>query len=103
MKKSRGRILEKHLKGDQNEPGFIVFTVIMTIIGVVIGLIVGKKTANRQYLSDTQYTQGTLNIDCGDPEFEPGIFLGLGVPVKDVITRKYVTLDVNVLSKKSHE
>ena len=85
------------------EPGFIALIVIMTVIGVVVGLILGKKAAKRQYLHDTQYTQGTLNIDCGDPEFEPSIFLGLGVPVKDVIRRKYVTLDVNVLLEKSHE
>ena len=85
------------------EPGFIICIVIMTIIGVVVGLIIGKKTTERRYLSDTQYTQGTLNIDCGDSEFEPGIFLGLGVPVNDVITRKYVALDINVLSKKSRD
>lgn len=85
------------------EPGFIICIVIMTIIGVVVGLIIGKKTTERRYLSDTQYTQGTLNIDCGDSEFEPGIFLGLGVPVKDVITRKYVALDVNVIYKKSRD
>lgn len=85
------------------EPGFIALIVITAVIGVVVGFIFGKKTAKRQYLSDTQYTQGTLNIDCGDSEFEPGIFLALGVPVMDVITRKYVNLDVNVLNKKSHE
>jgi hypothetical protein len=85
------------------EPGFILLVVVMTIIGVIVGLIIGKKTADRRYLRDTQYTQGTLNIDCGDPEFEPGIFLGLGVPVKDVIMRKYIILDINVLQKKSHE
>lgn len=86
------------------EPGFIALIVITTIvIGIVVGFIIGKKLTKRQFLRDTQYTQGTLNIDCVDPEFEPGIFLGLGVPVKDVITRKYITLDVNVLNKKSHE
>jgi hypothetical protein len=85
------------------EPGFIVFIVIMTIIGVIVGWIFGKEITKRRYLRDTQYTQGTLNIDCGDPEFEPGIFLGLGVPVMDVMTRKYITFDVNVLHKKSHE
>lgn len=85
------------------EPGFIICIVIMTIIGVVVGLIIGKKIAKRRYLNDTQYSQGTLNIDNSDPEFGAGIFLALGVPVKDVMTRKYVILDVNVLQKKSHE
>ena len=86
------------------EPGFIALIgIIAIVIGVIIGFVFGKKITKRRYLSDTQYTQGTLNIDCSDPEFEPGIFLGLGVPIKDVITRKYVNLDVNVFQKKSHE
>ena len=86
------------------EPGFIALFAITTfVIGIVVGYVVGKKTTYRRYLRDTQYTQGTLNIDCGDPGFEPGIFLGLGIPINDVIMRKYVKLDVNVLQKKSHE
>ena len=85
------------------EPGFIVLIVIMTIIGVIVGLIIGKKTSKRRYLNDTQYTQGTLNVDCSESDFKPDIFLALGVPVNDVIARKYVALDVNVFQKKSHE
>lgn len=85
------------------EAGFIALMVLMTIIGIVVGLLIGKKIAKRRYLRDTQYTQGTLDVDCSDPEFEPGLFLGLAVPVKDVIKRKYVTFDVNVLFKNSHE
>ena len=86
------------------EPGFIALIIITSIvICVVVGLIVGKKIAQRRYHSDTQYSQGTLNIDNSDPEFGTGIFLALGVPVIDIMTRKYVILDVNVLKKKSHE
>lgn len=85
------------------EAGFIVALVLMTIAGVVIGFFIGKRNAERRYLQDTQFTQGTLNIDCSDPEFEPGLYLGLGVPVKDVITRKYVNLDVNVMLQDSHK
>ena len=85
------------------EPGFIIFTVIMTVIGVIVGIPIGKKTAKRQFLHDTQYTQGSLNVDCSKSDLEPGIYLGLGVPIKDVIMRKYVTFDVNLVSKKSHE
>lgn len=85
------------------EAGFIVLLVLMTIIGVVVGLLIGKKVTQRQYLRDTQYTQGTLDVDCSNPEFEPGLYLGLGVPVKDVATRKYVTFDVNVLFNNSHK
>ena len=82
------------------EPGFIALIAIAAIaIGIVVGFIFSKKSANHQYLSDTQYTQGTLTIDCSDSELEPGIFLGLGVPIKDLIVRKCVNLDVNVLHK----
>lgn len=85
------------------EPGFIAFTVIMPVIGFVLGLIFGKKSAERRYIHDTKYTQGTLNIDCSESEFEPSIFLGLGVPVKNITAQKYIAFDVSVLSKKSHE
>lgn len=85
------------------EAGFIALLILMTIIGVVVGFLIGKRKAERRYLWDTQFTQGTLNIDCSDPEFEPELFLGLGIPVKDVTSRKYVTLDVNVMLQDSHK
>ena len=85
------------------EAGFIALAILMLIIGVVVGTLVGKSIANRRYMRETQYTQGTLNVDCSDPEFEPGLFLGLAVPVKDVISRKYVMLDVNVFSHGSRK
>lgn len=85
------------------EAGFIVAMVLMTIAGVVIGFFIGKRKAEHRYLQDTQFTQGTLNVDCSDPEFEPGLFLGLGIPVKDVISRKYIMLDINVMLKNSQK
>lgn len=85
------------------EAGFIALLVLMSIVGIVIGFLLGKRKTERRYLQDTQYTQGTLNVDCSDPEFEPGLFLGLGVPVKDVATRKYVVLDVNVILQNSQK
>lgn len=85
------------------EAGFIILLVLMTIVGVTVGFLFGKRKTEQRYLQDTQYTQGTLNVDCSDPEFEPGLFLGLGVPVKDVITRKYMTLDINVISQNSQK
>ena len=85
------------------EAGFIVVLVLITIAGVVIGFFIGKRKTERLYLQDTQFTQGTLNVDCSDPEFEPELFLGLGVPIKDVVSRKYIMLDVNVILRNSHK
>lgn len=85
------------------EAGFIALLILMTIIGVAVGFLIGKRKAERQYLQDTQFTQGTLNVDCSDPEFEPGLYLGLAVPVKDVVLQKYVTLDVNVMLQNSQK
>lgn len=85
------------------EAGFIALMVLITVIGIIVGFFFGKRKTERRYLQDTQYTQGTLNVDCSDPEFEPGLFLGLGIPVKDVISRKYITLDINVILQNSHK
>ena len=86
------------------EAGFVTLLVsIAAIIGAVVGVLIGKSKAERRYARDTQYTQGTLNIDCSDPEFEPGLFLGLGVSVEDVISRKYVVLDINLMLKDSRK
>jgi hypothetical protein len=85
------------------ETGFIALAVLALFIGVGIGYLLGRKVAERRYLRDTKYTQGTLNVDCSDPEFEPGLFLGLAVPVRDVIPRKYITLDINLMSQNSQK
>ena len=85
------------------EAGFIALMVLIAIVGVTVGFLIGKQKTERRYMQDTQFTQGTLNVDCSDPEFEPGLFLGLGIPVKDVVTRKYITLDVNVMLRDSHK
>lgn len=86
------------------EAGFAVLIAIVTLIlGAVVGALIGKRKAERQYVTDAQYTQGTLNIDNSDPEFEPNIFLGLSVPVHTLVSRKYVTLDINVMTQNSHE
>ena len=85
------------------EAGFIILAVFTTITGIVVGFLIGKRTTERRYLQETQFTQGTLNVDCSDPKFEPSMYLGLAVPVKDVISRKYVTLDVHIILKDSHK
>ena len=86
------------------ETGFIIVIAASSIIlGVVIGMIIGQSKAHRRFTQDTQYSQGTLNVDNSDPEFDPGLFLALGVPVADVVSRKYIVLDVNVITQNSHE
>ena len=86
------------------ESGFIILIAIMALIlGVFIGLFLGQKMAHRRYAQDIQYSQGTLNVDNIDPEFEPGLFLALGIPASDVMLKKYITLDVNVIAQDSHK
>ena len=85
------------------ESGFVALLLLAIVLGVVVGVFIGKSMAKRRYTRDTQYTQGTLNVDCSDPEFEPGLFLGLAIPVNDVTSLKYITLDVNVMSHDSQK
>lgn len=85
------------------EAGFIILAAFMVIAGVAIGFLIGKRKIERRYLYDTQFTQGTLNADCSDPERDPELYLGLGVPVGEIVSRKYVTLDVNVILQDSHK
>ena len=85
------------------ETGFVALLVLSVIGGIVVGVFLGQQFAHRRYLRETKYTQGTLNVDCDDPEFDPGLFLGLAIPVKDVTSLKYITLDVNVISQNSHK
>lgn len=86
------------------EAGFVILIATGSLIlGIVIGMFLGQSKADRKYKRDTLYSQGTLNVDNSDPEFEPGLFLALGVPVSDVISRKYVKLDVKVMLQNSQE
>ena len=85
------------------EAGFIILLAAIAVVCFVVGLLIGRREIKRLYARDTRYTQGVLNIDCSDPEFEPGLFLGLAAPVRDVITQKYVTFDVNVMTPDSRK
>lgn len=85
------------------EAGFIVLTIVLTTLGIAIGFLFGTKTAKRQYTRDTEFTQGTLNVDASDPEFEPSLLLGLAIPVREVISRKYITLDVKPILENSQK
>lgn len=85
------------------ESGYITLLVLAIFIGITVGFIFGKLQAKRRYMHDTKYTQGTLNVDCVDPEYEPGLFLALAVPIKDVVHRKYIALDINVILQNSQK
>ena len=85
------------------EAGLVLFTVGGVVLGAVIGLLIGRTLTNRRYLRDTKYTQGTLNVDSYERGTAPELFLGLAVPVEDVVSRKYIILNVNVLSSNSRK
>ena len=84
------------------ETGFILLLAFAAVaIGLVIGVMFGKVLSARRYKRDTQFTQGTLNAFYSDSESDPGFYLGLGVPAKDIVSRKYVTFDVKLISQNS--
>lgn len=83
--------------------GFIVLSVMMAIVGLVVGMLVGKAIVTRRYARDTQYTQGTINVDCSASTTRPCLFLGSSIPVEEIMTRSYVTFDIKVLHLDSHE
>lgn len=85
------------------ETGFVALVVLMAILGVAIGWLIGKKKAEQKYAQETQYTQGILNVDHSDPEFDPELFLGLSVPIQEVVKKKYIVLTVNVMRENSHK
>lgn len=89
------------------DAGFILLlaaiSIVIVVISVRIGIKIGRSQIQKRYSRETQYTQGILNVDCSDAEFEPGLFLGLAVPVTDVVNRKYIVFDVNVLTGDSRK
>jgi len=85
------------------EPGFVALLFVIAIVGVAIGIWIGWSRAERCYKRDTQYTQGSINVEHSDPEGMPNIFLGLAIPVEEVVTRKYITLDINLLTNDSQK
>ena len=86
------------------ETGFVALVAVVALaVGGVIGLLIGKRLEYKRYLKETKYTQGTLNVDCIDPETQPTMFLGLWVPIDEVTTRRYVALDVNVITRNSQK
>lgn len=73
------------------EAGFILAIAIVLVIGVIVGmLIAGKRKKNEE-------SQGVLFVDCSDREYEPSLYLNATVPIDDIVSRKQVTFDVNII------
>lgn len=79
------------------EAGFILLLIVAIVVGVAVGMFIGRALVKRRYERETEHTQGILNVDCGDPEFEPSLYLNLNVPIADVVSRKHVMFSVNVM------
>lgn len=73
------------------EAGFIALVILTAIVCTVVGIHIGKKKAIRRDV------QGVLNVDCGDPEGSPYLFLQLDVPIEEVVNLKQATFVVHVL------
>lgn len=73
------------------EAGFVALVILTAIISTVVGIHIGKRKAIRRDV------QGVLNVDCGDPEGNPYLFLQLDVPIEDIVSLKQATFVVHVL------
>ncbi len=73
------------------EAGFVALVVLTAIIFTVVGIHIGKRKAIRRDV------QGVLNIDCGESDVGPYLFLQLEVPIEDVVSLKQATFNVHVL------
>lgn len=82
------------------ESGFIVLLIMVAVVGIVIGVITERI---RGQVKESELSHGVLNVDYSEPENGPYLFLQLVVPIEDVIGRKHVTFDVNVLRDISHK
>lgn len=76
---------------------FTLLIIGLLIVIVVALLIIGKQLGNRNK------TCGILNIDCGEPENGPYLYLELKVPIADIIDQKRITFDVNVIPNSSQK
>ena len=85
------------------ETGSIILLLVVAIVCLLIGMIIGRVSTERRYVRDTRYTKGTLNVDCSDQTRQPILFLASGVPVEDIVSQKYISLDVCVIRPNSHE
>lgn len=79
------------------ETGFIVLVILVAVICLAVGIHIGKRTPKRQEV------QGVLNIDRGESDTSPYLFLQLEVPIEDIINRKQALFDVIVFRSNSQK
>lgn len=66
-----------------------ILVLIGFICGVGVGVGVLLKRTRRNII-------GTLRVDHSDPQDDPYLFLELNKPLSEFISKKYVTLKVNI-------
>lgn len=77
------------------ETGFVVIIAITAIVvGIALGLFIARLRTR---------TYGTLQVDYSDPYDGPYCFLKLKVPVSTIVSKKRVTLDVDITQIYSQE
>ena len=79
------------------EAGFIALVILVAVICFAVGIHIGKRSAKHQEV------QGVLNIDCGESDASPYLFLQLEVPIEDIVNRKQALFDVNVFRSNSQK
>ena len=72
------------------EAGFIALAIIRLIIGVVGGMFIEKSKIKHRA------TQGSIIVDCSDPEDGPYMFAQYTIPVSEILSRKQVLLDIEI-------
>ncbi len=73
------------------DTGFLVVMLTVFVLGVVGGMVLESKLRPRPKV------QGVLNIDCGDPDYEPSLFLQLEVPVDEIIEQEQTVFTVRII------
>ena len=79
------------------------FIILLVMLGCLVVILVEMTLLKRRYINDTRYSQGSLNIDRSDSGSAPGMFLHLTIPIDDIVSRKRVVLNVNVIPDNSHK
>ena len=83
------------------ETGLIIMAIISAVVGVVSILYVcGHR---RRSSTKNETVCGVLHVDCCDSEYEPDMLLSLSVPVSDIVGKKRIALDVNVIRQNSQK
>lgn len=73
------------------EAGIIVAIVIAVAVGLVIGMCIERSKTNKVE------SQGIIYVYCGNQGDMPSLLLEYGVPIDDIVSRKRVIFDVNVI------